>query len=170
MARYLKAGVYPRLPIYFLSGTPRPGNVETDLIFEPVSAAPDALAAIRATDQAVLGFARDAQHEVLLHDRPTYLYRRGDRVVDYGYFGQDTGPIAMLDAADFPAVLARGESEAAARNEATFRLKVPLVNRAAVDHLLGRGYRLEAFSLLFMSDEAFGAFENYIVTNPPFLL
>jgi len=170
LARYLKAGVYPRFPICFVSGTPRPIAIETDLIFEPVVAVADALVAIRAIDQAVLGFARDALHAFLLRDRRADLYRRDDRIVGYGYVGRDTGPIALLDASDFPAVLARGETAAAARNQATVQLKLPLINRAAVDHLLGRGYRLDEFAWFFMSDEAFGTFENYIVSNPPFFL
>jgi hypothetical protein len=67
-------------------------------------------------------------------------------------------------------VLARGETAAAARHEAEFGVKVPLVNRAAVDYLLGRGFRLDDGPLLFMSDEAFGSFENYVVASRPFLL
>jgi hypothetical protein len=35
--------------------------------------------------------------------------------------------------------------------------------RAAVDHLLGRGFRLDDFPMAFMSDEAFGRFENYVI-------
>ena len=47
---------------------------------------------------------------------------------------------------------------------------VPLVNRAAVGHLLGRGFRLEDFLLFLMSDAPFGAFERYVVTSPPLIL
>ena len=107
----------------------------------------------------------------MLGDRRGELYHRGDQVVGYGYVGHSTGPIALLDPTDFPAVLARAETAAAARNEGEFGLNVPLVNRAAVDHLLERGFRLDAtFHTFFMSDEAFGAFEHYIITDPPFFL
>ena len=171
LVRYLKAGVSPRFPIYSFSGTPRPVNVDTDLTVESASAAPETLTALRAIDQAILGFTRDADHAFLLRDRRAEFYRRGDRVVGYCYVGHGTGPIALLDASDFPAVLARAETEASQRNEAEFALDIPLINRAAVDHLLGRGFRLDGtFPMFFMSDEAFGAFERYIVTSPPFFL
>ena len=170
LARYLKSGVYPRFPIYYIYRKPQPVEIDTDLIFSSVTAAPETLAALRVIDNAILGFERDADHEFLLNDRQPYLYYRGDRVVGYGYFGKGTGPIALLDESDFPAVLARGESEAAARNEENFGMQVPLINRAAVDYLLGRGFQLEAFTVFFMSDEPFGKFENYILTSPPFFM
>ncbi|CAA9542091.1 MAG: hypothetical protein AVDCRST_MAG49-916 [uncultured Thermomicrobiales bacterium] len=168
LARYLKAGVYPRFPIYALSGTPRPIEIATDLA--AAAAGTEAIDALREIDRAVLGFARDADHAFLLRERPVRLFRRAGRVVGYGYFGRGTGPIALLDPADFPAVLARGEAEAAARGEEEFGMNVPLVNRDAVDHLLGRGFRLEDFTVLFLSDEAFGRFEHYIVSTPDFFV
>lgn len=170
LARYLKSGLYPRFPEYFIYSKPQPVTVETDLKVEPVTAASETLAALRAIDKAILGFERDPEHEFLLSDRDAYLYYRGDQVVGYGYFGNGTGPIALLSESDFPAVLARAETEAAARDEDSFGMQVPLINRAAVDYLLGRGFRLEAFTALFMSNEAFGKFENYIFTNPPFFM
>lgn len=45
-----------------------------------------------------------------------------------------------------------------------------MVNRAAVDYLLARGYQMDSFIALFMSDAPFGKFENYVVTSPPFFL
>ncbi|MEW5987410.1 MAG: GNAT family N-acetyltransferase [Chloroflexota bacterium] len=167
---YLKSGVYPRFPIYYLYRKPEPVKIETDLVFRSVTAGPETLSTIRAIDQAILGFARDADHKFLLHDRPAYLFYRGDQVVGYGYFGKGTGPIALLNESDFPAVLARAEAEAAARNEEDFGMQVPLINRAAVDYLLRRSFQLEAFTVLFMSDHAFGKFENYILSSPPFFM
>ncbi|MDP9358451.1 MAG: GNAT family N-acetyltransferase [Chloroflexota bacterium] len=171
LARYLKAGVSPRFPIYSISGKPHPADIPTDLTIERATATPETFAELRAIDQAILGFARDTDHAFLLSDRRAELYRRGDQVVGYGYVGNGTGPIALLEVSDVPAVLARAETEAARRHEADFGLNVPLVNRAAVDHLLRRGFRLDGtFPMFFMSDEAFGAFEHYIVSSPPFFL
>jgi hypothetical protein len=48
--------------------------------------------------------------------------------------------------------------------------RLPMVNRAAVDYLLGRGFWMDSFVALFMSDASFGRFDNYIVTSPPFFL
>lgn len=170
LARYLKSGVYPRFPIYYIYNKPQPVEIETDLSFTPAPASPETLAALRMIDRAILDFERDIDHEFLLHDRQPYLYYRGDQLVGYGYFGKGTGPIALLNESDFPAVLARAESEAAARNEDNFGMQVPLINRAVVNYLLGRKFRLEPFTVFFMSNAAFGKFENYILTSPPLFM
>lgn len=172
VARYLKAGVYPRFPLYQIKRKPEPVTIESDLRFESVTATPGTIAAIRAVDQAILGFARDADREFLLNeaDRQAYLVYRGDHIVGYGFFGKGTGPIALLDASDFPAVLARGETEAAARDDEEFGVTLPLINRSAVDYLLGRGFELDPYTILFFSDEPFGRFENYIISSPDFFL
>ena len=170
LACYMKAGVYPRFPNYFIYRKPEPVEVVTDLEFSPAADTPETLAAIRAIDQAILDFTRDVDHQFLLQDRQAMLFRRAGQVAGYGYFGKGTGPIALLDAADFPAVLAWAESEAAARGGDEFGVQVPLINRHAVDYLLGRGFQLENFTVFFMSDEPFGRSENYIFTSPPFFI
>jgi hypothetical protein len=169
-ARYLKSGVSPRFPWIEFSRTPEPANAATDLTIEPVSATPDTLAACALIDQALLDFSRDADHEFLLSDRQGYLYYRGDRVVGYGYAGADNGPFALLDALDFPAILAHAETAAARRRAERFTVTVPLINRVAVSYLLARRFLLAEWFGFFMSDEPFGAFENYIQCSPPLLL
>jgi hypothetical protein len=170
LARYLKTGVSPRVLIYPVSGTPQPAVVPTDLVIEPAPPGPTTLAAIREIDRAVLGLTRDADHTFLMGDRHAYLYRRNDHLIGYGYVGATTGPIALLDPAAFPAVLAHAETEAAKHPDPSFRVMVPLVNREAVDYLLGRGFRLEAFPLVLMSDAPLGDFTRYLGTNPPVFL
>ena len=170
LARYLKAGVSPRVSIYPMSGTPQAAVVPTDLAFALAEPGPTTLAAIREIDRAVLGFTRDPDHAFLMSDRRVYLYRRGDRVIGYGYVGTSTGPIALLDPAAFPAVLAHAETEAAKQAEPAFRVIVPLVNRIVVDYLLGRRLRLDAFPMVLMSDEPVGDFTRYVGTNPPVFL
>jgi GNAT superfamily N-acetyltransferase len=170
LARYMKAGVYPRFPNYYMYRKPEPVEVTTDLEFAPAMDTPETLAAIRVIDQAILGFTRDVDHQFLLQDRQAILFGRAGQVVGYGYFGKGTGPIALLDAVDFPAVLARAESEAVVRGDDEFGVQLPLINRHAVDYLLGRGFQLEDFAVFFMSDEPFGRFENYIISSPPFFI
>jgi len=58
----------------------------------------------------------------------------------------------------------------AARRGADFGVEVPLVNRAALDFLFGRGFRMDSFFALFMSDVPFGRFDRYLFTSPPFFL
>lgn len=169
-ALYLKAGVYPRFPIYYFGrSAPEPARVTTDLHFQPAAATPETLAILGRLDQELLGHRRDEDHTWLLGDRQGYLYYRHGRPVGYGYLGVRNGPFALLEAADFPAVLAHAESEAAqAGRECGF--EVPMVNQVAADYLLGRGYKLDSFVAMLMTDAPFGKFENYVVTSPPFIL
>ena len=172
LSRYLKAGVYPRFPIYYLFGPPRPVEIETNLTFTRASESTDTLAVIGEIDRVVLGFEREADHQFLLGqpDRRLYLISRGGESVGYAHLGKSTGPIALLDPADFPAVLARAETEAAERGDADFGMSLPLVNKSAVDHLLGRGFQLEPFTVLLFSNQPFGRFESYVISSPDFFL
>jgi hypothetical protein len=169
-ALYLKTGVYPRFPIYYFWRTPEAVTVAADLTFEPLVASPENSALLGELDQAIIGYRREVDHAWLLNDRQGYFYFRGIQPVGYGYVGQRNGPFALLNARDFPAVLAHAESQAAAHGRDHFGLEVPMVNKVAVDYLLGRGYRLDSFFAQFMSDAPFGQLENYIVTSPPFFL
>lgn len=170
-ALYMKLGTYPRFPIYYWWREPQEVTVATDLVFEPVAAGNDVLAALAEIDQQVLGFRRDLDHGWLLSDRQGYLYRRGGQVVGYGYEAQSNGPFALLEPADFPAVLAHAETTAARSGSGSgrghFGLEVPMVNTAAVDHLLSRGYHIDSFIGQAMIDRPFGRFDRYVLTSPP---
>jgi GNAT superfamily N-acetyltransferase len=168
--RYLKCGVYPRFPIQYFARKPEVVQVESDLLFARVDATPETVATLRMLDKAVLQHVRDADHAFLLGDRHGFLYYRDEQVVGYGYLGKEIGPIALLHEADFPAVLAHAESYTALQGSEHMGLQVPMINRAAVDYLLARHFRLESVGVFFMSNEPFGKFENYIMSSPPFFL
>lgn len=169
LARYLKVGVYPRFPTFYLSRPAEKVAVVSDLRPEPILPSPENLAALREIDLTVLEHQREVDHLWLGQDRQGYLYYRGEQPVGYGYLGPSHGPFALLDEADFPAVLAHAETQAAAQDY-VFGVEVPMINRAAVDYLLGRGCQLDSFFAFFMSDAPFGKFENYIFPSPPFFL
>jgi hypothetical protein len=169
-ARYLKAGVYPTFPIYYFSRSPQAVTVTTDLSIEPMATTPHTLEILGMLDQALLDHRREADHQWLLSDRQGYLYYRGDQPVGYGYTGLRNGPFALLNASDFPAVLAHAERTAAGVGRDHFGLEVPMVNRTTVNYLLGRGFQIDSFVALMMSDAPFGKFDQYIVTSPPFFL
>ncbi len=168
--RYLKAGVYPRFPIYYFWRTPAADPIASDLIFEPITASPKTLAALAELDRTIIGHRRDTDHEWLLTQRQGYLYYRRGQPAGYGYAGLRNGPFALLNPGDFPAVLAHAENDSAAKGREHFGLEVPMVNRAAVDYLLARNFRMDSFIAIFMNDRPFGRFENYIITCPPFFL
>ena len=88
----------------------------------------------------------------------------------YGYLGVRSGPFALLESEDFPAVLDHAESQAAAQGRIEFGIELPMVNQVAVDYLLGRGFQMHRFVAIMMNDKSIGKFENYILTSPPFFL
>jgi len=140
--------------------------VDTDLVFAPLSPSAEQLAALDAIDRAVLGLARREEHVWLMSQLAGCLYLRNGRPVGYGYVGRRHGPFALLNAADFPAVLAHAEARAAGRL-AEIGFEVPLINQAAVSYLLERGYRLGDFIVLAMTTEPLCRWEQYIATSPP---
>lgn len=168
-ARYLKLGTYARFPIVYFSREAEDVREPTDLEIVATSSVPDDLAALRQIDRQIVGHMHDEDHAWLLKEREGYLYFRGGNVVGYGYTGPYNGPFALLHETDFPAVLAHAERQAA-RNGRKFGVEAPLINHAAVDYLLRRGYQMDSFLVLFMSDTPFGQFDRYLFLSPPFFL
>jgi GNAT superfamily N-acetyltransferase len=170
-ALYLKHGLYPHFPVYYLWRQPRqPAPLESDLVIEAVTPAAETVQAMGDIDARLLDFRRDVDHHWLMSDRQAYLYYRAGQPVGYGYVGHASGPFALLDTADFPAVLAHAEGQASGQGHSHFGLEVPMVNHRAVDFLLRGGFQINALMTQFMSDSPPGRLGNYIVTSPPFLL
>ena len=69
---------------------------------------------------------------------------------------------------DLPAMLAEGEAAAAARGHDTITFDLPMSARAAVDHLLGRGFRVDPFVMLLFTDGPIDGLDRYVLTSPPF--
>jgi GNAT superfamily N-acetyltransferase len=169
-AQYLRAGVYPRFPIYPFSRAPEPVTVPDALTYQPLGEVADPLALVGALDETVLGHRRDLDQAWLQTTRQGYAYWRDGRPVGYGYLGKFMGPFALLDPADFPAVLAHAEATWHAQGHARIDIELPLINQAAVDYLLRRGYRMDSFFAFFMTNVPFGKFEHYICTSPLFFI
>ncbi|MBK8904892.1 MAG: GNAT family N-acetyltransferase [Anaerolineaceae bacterium] len=169
-ALYLKSGVFPRFPIYFFGRQSEQVSVASDLAFVPLENTEETMATLADIDKNVIGFRRDADHAWFLANREGVLYVRDGRPAGYGYLGHNNGPFALLDAADFPAVLAHAESAAHAAGRNEFGVEVPMVNETAVTYLLSRNFKMDVFMAMFMSDRPLGNFDRYIVTSPPFFV
>ena len=65
-------------------------------------------------------------------------------------------------------MLAHAESDVEALGRDQSGLKVPLVNRVAVDYLLTRGNEMDSSMAMLMADEAFGTYEEHVLTRTPF--
>ena len=173
IARYLRAGLAARASMAGFVAAPRSIAVPPDLSREPIGPEPppETLGSLGDVDRAVLGFRRDVDHRWLASQRPGWLYRRGGAVVAYGYHPARPlwgGPFAALDPSDLPVLLADAETAAAAAGHDAVSFDLPLVARPAIDHLLGRGLRVDPFVMLFFTDGPVDGLDRYCLTSPPF--
>ena len=166
--RYLSAGVYGRFPIKYFYRQAKKVDIKTDLRAEPISLDVH-LQDINRIDQQVVGHVRGPVHRWVATTREGYVYKRGGQVVGYGYVGESSGPFAVLDENDLPAALAHAESRMADQG-AEFGAETPLINRKAIEYFVQHKYKIDTFTVLFMSNEPFGKFENYLCFSPVFFL
>jgi GNAT superfamily N-acetyltransferase len=162
--RYLSTGVYGRFPIKYFYRQAEKVDVKTDLQIELMQHDLH-LEQISQIDLQILAHQREAIHKWVITTRSGFVYKRNGELVGYGYFGDNSGPFALLDENDFPAVLAHAESIAAERGE-EFGVETPLINEKAIGYFLERKYKIEPFTTLFMSNVPFGRFENYLCFSP----
>lgn len=173
-ARYLKAGLYPRMVMYEMLKMPAAQPPNPRLVVEEATADARTLARFAIFDELVLGVRRDAYHRWLLAARQGLLYRVDGQVVGYGYVPRagwaDCGPFALSEAAYFPMVLAHAETHCAALNLAKMELVMPGHNAVAMHYALAQGFRLDPFIMPFLSNRPFGRFELYVATTPSLML
>jgi GNAT superfamily N-acetyltransferase len=168
LSRYLRAGVYARFPIKYFSRKAEKVTVETDLVIEPLQIHLY-LDDLNRIDKQIIGHTRGDVHRWIASTRDGYVYKRGGEVVGYGYVGENTGPFALLDETDYTAVLAHAESVMAKRG-GEFGAETPFINKEAIRYFLERKYQIDPFTVLFMSNEPFGKFENYLCFSPIFFM
>ena len=166
--RYLRSGVYARFPIKYFYRKAEKVTVETDLVIEPLEIERH-LEDIDRIDRQIIGHTRGDVHRWIGSTREGYVYKRNGEIVGYGYIGGGSGPFALLEEDDYPAVLAHAESRMAERGE-EFGAETPFINRGAIRYFIDRKYQIDSFTVLFMSNEPFGRFENYLCFSPIFFL
>jgi len=166
--RYMKLGVYGRFPLKYFYRKAEKVEVETDLKIEPMQLELH-LDDINQIDREILNHTRAQQHQWVATTRAGFVYQRDDKIVGYGYVGSSTGPFAVLDENDFPAVLAHAESFMAERGE-EFGAEAPLINQKAIQYFVEHRYQIDSFSTIFMSNEPFGKFQNYLCFSPEFFM
>jgi GNAT superfamily N-acetyltransferase len=166
--RYMKAGVYGRFPFKYFYRKAEKVNLETDLIIEPMQQEIH-IEAMNQIDRTIIRHARESIHKWIKTTRDGFVYKRNEEIVGYGYVGSNSGPFAVLDDNDFPAVLAHAESRMA-EQEKEFGAEAPLINTKAIQYFLERKYQIDSFSAIFMSNVPFGKFENYLGFSPEFFL
>ena len=166
--RYLKAGVYARFPVKYFYRKAEKVDLPSDLEMEAMQ--PEIhQGSINRIDRQNPDHVREPIHRWLAATRRGFVYKRNGEVVGYGYVGNASGPFALLNENDFPAVLAHAESLMAEQEE-EFGVETPLINRRAIQYFVERRYCIDSFTTLFMSNEPFGRFENYLCFSPIFFM
>jgi GNAT superfamily N-acetyltransferase len=166
--RYMKMGVYGRFSFKYFYRKAEKVEVKTDLKIEPMQLELH-MQDIDQIDRELISHTREGLHRWITTGRDGFVYKRNREIVGYGYVGSSSGPFAVLDENDFPAVLAHAESLVAER-EADFGAQTPLINTKAIRYFIERKYQIDSFSTIFMSNVPFGKFENYLGFSPEFFM
>ncbi len=171
---YASQGIVPRVPLFALTGRPAHGRLPglpdrvQSVPFETVRA-DDAgqarlAAALESVDRAVLGFARPQDHVFREREGRGTLYRAAGSAdfLGYGYVqpSGSIGPVALLDAALMPAVIA----DLMTRHTpvGAWRLIVPGVNEQALVPLLRAGLRFDGPPAIFSATRDGPRLEGYL--------
>ena len=169
LRRYYAAGTVARFAMASLAAPPRAERSLGGL--ESVRATLDDVPEIAAIEAAVFGYPRHADYPWLFAQREAYLYRRAGRAAGFGFFSETgQGPIAALEPADLPAILLHLEARAHALGMESTSFEVPSINQVAMQHLLGRGFKVDAPLNLLMSNVPFGQFDRLIAFGPAIVL
>ena len=80
------------------------------------------------------------------------------------------GPVAASHPDHLPAILDHIERRAAEREIEEVALEVPMINEAAMRHLLARHFKMDTFITFLMSSRPFGQFDRFLGLSPPFVL
>jgi GNAT superfamily N-acetyltransferase len=166
--RYMKMGVYGRFPFKYFYRKAETVEVKTDLRIEPAQLKLH-IQDINRIDRELISHTRENLHRWIITDRNGFVYKRNGGIVGYGYVGSSSGPFAVLDENDFPAVLAHAES-LMAKIGANFGVETPLINTKAIQYFVERKYQIDSFSAIFMSNVPFGKLENYLCFSPEFFM
>lgn len=170
-ARYYAADTVARFPYFTLAGTPRADAAHGELQADPIGADPD-FAAVTGIEREVLEFPRGADElRWLAENREGTLFLRDGQPAGYAFVSKaGCGPIAAVDPDDLPAILAHVEASAASLGIERLEFEVPGINVVAMRHLLGRGFIIDPWVNLLMSNRPFGQLDRFIGFNPPVFL
>jgi hypothetical protein len=96
---------------------------------------------------------------------------RDDEAVGYGFIGKlGSGPIGAIEPELLPAILLHLEDRAAENGFERIEFQVPAPNEVATRHLLARGFRIDPWINLLMSNRPFGKFDRFLGFGPPVFL
>ena len=183
-ALYASLGIVPRVPMWNLTGRPRPGALPqlpgdvAAVPFETIAGGlPDGHGhrelggTVDRIDAELAGFAHPEDHAFLRREgRGGFLYRAsGGRALGYGYASPAgrIGPVAVLDAELLPSVL--GHLLAVIEPRGASAVWVPGDADRTFTALLRAGLRLDGHPVLLCWSRPFADFARYLPISPGLL-
>jgi GNAT superfamily N-acetyltransferase len=173
LSRYYAAGTVARFPILTLAGAPAGAQPGRDLRSRRLGDHPERdVQTQREIERSILGYARGEDEVMwLLEDREGYLYERDDGTVGFAFLGKNgVGPVGALNPLDLPRILLHVEDRAVELGIERLEFQVPAPNEVVTRHLLSRGFRIDPWVNLLMSDRPFGRFDRHLGFAPPVFL
>ena len=172
---YIRHGLFPRLPIYFLSVARDKLAArlpDAPLRCVPIEDNPAHLQSLAAIDERVLGFSREKHHRFLINDgalKGNLLYD-GDDCAGYAYIapGGHVGPLAVAKPGAMSAAFRTALRLAADTEAAQVSAFLPGSADAALAVAIAHGMRI-TFPMVLMSERDFGVWSQYLPRNPGFM-
>jgi ribosomal protein S18 acetylase RimI-like enzyme len=171
---YIRHGMSPRVPIYFVSGardTVMTGLGSGKLRSTPIEAIPAHLKTLAQLDLSSLGVSREKHHRYLLNDSAIkgVLLHDDDDCIGYAYVSATghVGPLAVTQALRMNAAFRTALELASASGAAQVSAFLPGASEAlgiAVEH----GMRI-TFPMVLLSTRDFGDWTRYLPRNPGFM-
>lgn len=168
---YLRYGVEAHGVGLALTKKPQASLPTSDLVPRRVGNDPAATASVVAIESDVLGYRRPEDVEFLVSDRPVTLYERRGKVVGFGFGsnGLASGPAAVSDPRDLPAVLADQETMAAEAGLDEVQISLSSAAAHTLRWALQHGYRIVPFYEMLLLDAPVISFDRCAFTQPAFI-
>jgi GNAT superfamily N-acetyltransferase len=173
-ALYIRNGLFPRFPIYFVSGARADltaGLPKAQLRAVPIEDATSHLKSVAAIDVRALGVSREKHHRYLINDSATtgVLLCAGELRVGYAYIANGhIGPLAVAEPALLGQAFTTVLNLAAASGAAKVSAFLPGPGESALTIAIEQGMRI-TFPMVLMSTGAFGNWNQYLPRNPGFM-
>ncbi len=172
---YMRHGLFPRMPIYFLD-TARKGLIERlpecPLRSIPIDGAAATMQKLAEIDARAIGVGREKHHRYLLNDPTTtgVLLCDGGECVGYSYIGSNghIGPLAVREVNVLGDAFTAALKMAADGSSEKVSAFLPGTCESALGLAVNHGMRI-TFPMLLMASTGYGTWTRYLPRNPGFM-
>lgn len=172
---YIRHGLFPKMPIYFLDAAPErvmEGLPEPPLRSVAIDSTAATMERLAEIDSRAIGFVREKHHRYLLNDPAmtgVFLYAGGE-CVGYGYIGFNghIGPLAVTRTGILRDAFATALTLAADRCAEKISAFLPGTCDAALSLAVDQGMRI-TLPMLLMASPGYGDWTQYLPRNPGFM-